>query len=184
MIQVTTSRPGRIALPGPLVALLMLAACGGGRPASDAEEPPAPAAAPPAGTAPFDACRFITKAEAESALGMELDDPKSGAYNPVANDAECTFDTAGDGQLRALSIRVTALQNQAAGVERLRELLGPDVETRAGLGDHALVAAGQLFVFKGRRQVTIIVAPQMGQGMNREEARDAVAKTVLARLDE
>jgi hypothetical protein len=163
--------------------VLLAAACGSGTTSVDAPATGTrPATAASAASDPIRPCSYITKAEAEGALGIPLQDPREGAYNPVSLDAACEFDSAGELQTLALSVRITNLVDQAASIQRLEDLMGGDRQPVEGLGDRAFVALSQLFVFKGGRQVTVIVTAIVRPQDKRVEAREAIARMVVERL--
>lgn len=175
----STRRLGAALVMGLPLALL---ACGGSSPEAETSSPTASAGAAAVEPPPIEPCTYITKDEAEEALGMTLQEPRASAYNPVSRDAACEFDSAGDIQTLALSVRVANLANQQASIKRLEELVGDGSEPVEGLGDRAFYALGQLFIFKADRQATIIVSPIVRPQEKRLAARDAIARLVVERL--
>lgn len=143
----------------PCFGLLFTAACGGSgadgaaveeaRTATQAETP--------------DACTFFSRAELEEIVGWQLDEGES--EETPAGSSKCDFDTSpGIDVTRTFSdpalpqtvgfrsLVVSTHISDAESADEFRQMLGPDVEDLAGIGDSAyFYRPDMLYVRVGNR---------------------------------
>jgi len=155
------------------------AACGGS--GSDGSEPVAGEAETAAAAAAPKACNLLTRADAEKALGREVQQlPNDGG--PAGLDI-CQYGYQGERMMDAGNASVTVQPVDIASLRKGVEEQGYAVEEVAGLGDSAFWSNDVgLYVGKGNRTAIYLVrVGGEGEAQSKERAI-ALAKATVARL--
>lgn len=177
------------------LALLSLTACSSNnKPASSAASPATSSSAGPAASSSssssgeIDACKLVTKAEAEAVMGEKLKEPDSGPAS-MAGGTICMYGSPDSLSAKNVTIRVESPNFNWDKVKEDKRVEGEKMRPQRGylrqvpgLGKDAYFARHVLHVLTDRGILTIIIFKDTGDAIAREdkETKTEAAEKTLA----
>ncbi len=165
-----------------LCAALLLVACGGGgEESSDAAAGGASSAGDRPASGVIDACKLVTKSEAEAALGSPMADGETDS----GTAARCTYHTSDTSKPDTVFVRVGKGRAEKDAFALAKNLYA-DAKPVDGFGDQAFIVelgapVVQVHILKGDTYLTVAVTDIEERERLVETAR-ALAKTATGRL--
>jgi len=183
-----------------LLAVLSLTACNqGSKPAkesnSSASGTSAPSSASSGISGELDACKLVTKAEAEQVLGEKVKDAESGPAS-MQGGSICMYESPDSMSARHVTVRVESPNFDWNKVKEAKRIEGEKMQPRrgyirpvSGLGKEAYFARHVLHVLTDHGILTVIVFKDTADAIAGEEtetkaeaAEKALAQKAVARM--
>jgi len=183
-----------------LLAVLSLTACNqGSKPAkesnSSASGTSAPSSASGGISGELDACKLVTKAEAEQVLGEKVKDAESGPAS-MQGGSICMYESPDSMSARHVTVRVESPNFDWNKVKEAKRIEGEKMQPRrgyirpvSGLGKEAYFARHVLHVLTDHGILTVIVFKDTADAIAGEEtetkaeaAEKALAQKAVARM--